>query len=42
MALVPDELWYNEIVYHIKRCDIAWKQALLFQMTITTRTAQVS
>ena len=25
MALVPDELWYNEIVYHIKRCDIAWK-----------------
>ena len=25
MALVPDELWYDEIVYHIKRCDIAWK-----------------
>ena len=25
MALVPDELWYNEIIYHIKRCDIAWK-----------------
>jgi len=25
MALVPDDLWYNEIVYHIKRCDIAWK-----------------
>ena len=25
MALVPDELWYNEIVYHVKRCDIAWK-----------------
>ena len=25
MALVPDELWYNEIVYHIKRCDNAWK-----------------
>lgn len=25
MSLVPDELWYNEIVYHIKRCDIAWK-----------------
>ena len=25
MALVPDELWYNEIVYHIKRCDIAWR-----------------
>ena len=25
MALVPDELWYNQIVYHIKRCDIAWQ-----------------
>ena len=25
MSLIPDELWYNEIVYHIKRCDIAWK-----------------
>ena len=25
MALVPDELWYNEIVYHILRCDNAWK-----------------
>lgn len=25
MSLVPDELWYEEIVYHIKRCDIAWK-----------------
>ena len=25
MALVPDELWYDEIVYHVKRCDIAWK-----------------
>ena len=25
MALVPDELWYNEIVYHVQRCDNAWK-----------------
>ncbi len=25
MALVPDQLWYDEIVYHVKRCDIAWK-----------------
>ena len=25
MSLVPDELWYNEIVYHVKRCDIAWR-----------------
>jgi len=25
MALVPDELWYNEIIYHIGRCDRAWK-----------------
>ena len=25
MSLVTDELWFNEIIYHIKRCDIAWK-----------------
>ena len=25
MARIPDEYWYDEIVYHIKRCDIAWK-----------------
>ena len=25
MSLVPDEYWYEELVYHIKRCDIAWK-----------------
>ena len=25
MALVPDELWYSEIVYHVRRCDIAWR-----------------
>ena len=25
MAMVPDELWYNQIIYHLKRCDIAWQ-----------------
>jgi len=25
MAMIPDELWYSEITYHIKRCDIAWR-----------------
>ena len=30
MSLVPDELWYNEIVYHIKRCDNAWKVSAYF------------
>ena len=25
MSLVPDQLWYDEIVYHVKRCDIAWR-----------------
>ena len=25
MSLVPDELWYNEIVYHVTRCENAWK-----------------
>ena len=30
MALVPDELWYQELVYHIKRCDNAWKVSAYF------------
>ena len=25
MALIPDNYWYEQIVYHIKRCDIAWR-----------------
>ena len=25
MAMVPDEYWYTELVYQIRRCDIAWK-----------------
>jgi len=25
MALIPDSYWYDEIVYHLKRCNIAWK-----------------
>ena len=25
MALIPDQIWYDEIIYHVKRCDIAWK-----------------
>ena len=30
MALVPDELWYQQIVYHIKRCDNAWQVSAYF------------
>ena len=30
MALVPDEHWYNQIVYHIKRCENAWKVSAYF------------
>ena len=22
---IPDDYWYEQINYHIKRCDIAWK-----------------
>jgi len=25
MALIPDSYWYEQVQYHIKRCDIAWK-----------------
>ena len=30
MALVPDELWLDEIAYHIKRCDNAWRVSAYF------------
>ena len=30
MALVPDEYWYNEIVYQLKRCDNAWHVSAYF------------
>lgn len=25
MALIPDQYWYDQIIYHLKRCDIAWQ-----------------
>lgn len=25
MALIPDQYWYDQVIYHLKRCDIAWK-----------------
>ncbi len=30
MSLVPDEYWLTEIVYQVKRCDIAWKASAFF------------
>jgi hypothetical protein len=30
MALIPDEYWYNQIVYHLKRCDNAWQVSAYF------------
>ena len=30
MALIPDELWYNQVVYHVKRCDNAWQVSAYF------------
>ena len=30
MSLIPDELWYQEIVYHLKRCHNAWKVSAYF------------
>ena len=40
MALVPDELWYNELVYHVKRCDNAWKVSAYFPDDINDPTGQ--
>ena len=25
MSLVPDEYFHDQIIYHLKRCDVAWK-----------------
>ena len=30
MALVPDEYWYEQIVYHLTRCNNAWKVSAYF------------
>ena len=30
MSLVPDEYWYNQLVYHLKRCDNAWEVSAYF------------
>ena len=40
MALVPDELWYDQIVYHIKRCDNAWQVSAYFPDDINDANGQ--
>ena len=25
MTMLPDAYWYDQVIYHLKRCDIAWK-----------------
>ena len=30
MVLIPDEYWYNQVVYHLKRCDNAWQVSAYF------------
>lgn len=30
MALVPDQLWYDEISYQVQRIEIAWKSSAFF------------
>ena len=40
MALVPDEIWYNELAYHVKRCDNAWKVSAYFPDDINDPNGQ--
>ena len=42
MALVPDELWYNEIVITLNVVISHGEQVLLFQMITLTQTVAVS
>ena len=30
MALVPDSYFYDQIVYQINRCEVAWKQSQFY------------
>ena len=30
MALIPDEYWYEQVVYHLTRCNNAWKVSAYF------------
>tara|TARA_B100000073_G_scaffold129172_1_gene105792 strand:- start:762 stop:1259 length:498 start_codon:yes stop_codon:yes gene_type:complete len=27
MSLIPDELWYDQVIYHLKRCTNAWQKS---------------
>ena len=27
MSLIPDEVWYDQVIYHLKRCTNAWKKS---------------
>ena len=27
MSLIPDEVWYEQVIYHLKRCNNAWKKS---------------
>ena len=38
MARIPDEYWYSEIVYHLTRCDIAWKASAFFPDDYNNKT----
>ena len=29
MSLIPDELWYDQVIYHLKRCTNAWQKSAL-------------
>ena len=36
MALVPDSYFYDQIVYQINRCEVAWVQSQFYTEVRTT------
>ena len=32
MALIPDEYWYDQVVYQIGRCAVAWKKSAYYEL----------
>ena len=45
MALVPDEIWYNQIIRHIQRCDYTFEKSAYYEIDKTSgrmQTAAVS
>ena len=42
MSLVPDELWYQQIIRHITRCDYTFEKSAYYEIDPTTGRMQTA